>query len=116
MRIKVQCVVAIFDAAQQGQQPVAFPADRHVTNSFITQGSTQIIDVTVELLAARGVHVHLHQEVDTTLQIETQRHRLAANGAQPGGRCMRQVQRDDVLLAQRRLDDIGSTAAGLRLN
>ena len=62
----------------------------------------QALDLTLVDLAAciQGlVHVHFHQEVHTTGQVQTQLHRTAAQITQPIRGGLRQVERHDELIA-----------------
>ena len=93
-------LVTVFRGPQQHEQPIALPPHRDVADALITQRGTNVIDKAIQLLAAGRLHIDLHQEVHTTLQVQAQGHGFAAKGAQPVGCRVRQVQRHHVLVTQ----------------
>ncbi len=50
--------------------------DGGVRDTFSAQVATQRVSILLLQFAERGVHVHFHQEVHTTTQIETEFHRF----------------------------------------
>ena len=58
------------------------------------------------LLGQRLGHVHFHQEVHTTAQIQTQLQRCSTDGFKPGRRGGRQVEGGNEVVAQLVGDDV----------
>ncbi len=72
----------------------------NVRNIFITQIATQVVDVLLLEFPQSGIHIHFHQEVNATAQIETELHRFCGQHREPGWSSRGEVKRHYVILAK----------------
>ncbi|MNZ80100.1 hypothetical protein D3C78_987270 [compost metagenome] len=59
---------------------VIFLTHGGVRNAFFAQIAAQAVHILFLQFAKRGIHIHFHQEVNTTTQIKTEFHRLCIDG------------------------------------
>ncbi len=83
-----------------------FARDAGVLHLLFAQQRADVGGVAVARLVERGLHVDLQQEMHAAAQIEPQVHRLRADRRQPLRRRRQQVQRDDVVRAELRLQRV----------
>ncbi len=71
------------------------------------QCGADVVDVARLHFVQRRLLVDFHQEVHAALQVEAERHAVRADRTQPAGHRAGEVQRDDVLVAERGLERVG---------
>ena len=84
----------------------AFARDAGILDLFLAQQRPQVGRVAVAGLFDGRLHVDLQQEVHAAAEIEAKVHRQRADGGQPLRRRRQQVQRDDVVFAELRLQRV----------
>ena len=84
----------------------AVARDAAVLDLLVAHQRADVGRVAVAGLVERGLHVDLQQEMHAAAQVEAQVHRQRADRRQPLRRRRQQVERDDVVVAQLRLDDV----------
>ena len=78
---------------------------------LLAQRGAGVAGIGVDGLLERAAHVHLHQEVDATAQVQAQVHRQRVQAGHPGRRARDQVERDDVA----RVGRVGVERPGQRI-
>ena len=76
------------------------------TDFFAAQFATDIAGVTFKRFLHRGFHVHLHGEMHTAAQVQTQEHRIGFNFRHPLRTVRQKVERGNIAFAQSVFDDI----------
>ncbi len=83
-----------------------FAGDAAVLDALVAQRGADVVGRRLHLLGERRLHVHLQQEMHAAAQIEPEVHRQRADRRQPARAVGQQVQRDDVVLAELRLQQV----------
>ena len=81
---------------------------RPIADRVLAQGTANIHLIALAGQVLSRNHVHLHQKVDATLQIQTHDHGFAAQCLKPLGSGRSEVQRDDIAISQVAAQHVGS--------
>ena len=99
--------VAVIDVIESDDQPAVRPyRDRPLTKLLLSQQRAEIPGIALLRLPDRPGEIHLHQEVHTATQIETEIHRQRAQPREPARGRRRKVERDHELPVERVFDDV----------
>ncbi len=92
-----------FSIDEADTQLMIFNLNSTILQLFFTQTVTEFFTVIGDFTFNVIIHIHFHQEVHTTAQIQTQRHRARAHIEQPVGGGRRQVQCHNEFITQQTL-------------
>ena len=86
--------------AEDNGNTIIHSTHSRIANVLLTQLGAEVLNQLLLRLVQRLIHIHFHQEVHATAQVQTQLQRAGPDGRQPSRGCRRQVQRHDKLFTQ----------------
>jgi hypothetical protein len=92
--------IEIFAAAGLHDDALRAATDLDVADVLVARQRADVIDVALFLDVEHALLVDLHEEVHAALKVEAERHRVGADGTQPGGYGRSEVQGDGESVAE----------------